>query len=138
MNIRLKREKKMEVTFEDYQKAMDKNRETVLNEQELREKYDTEKAQHEYSVNKLAGKYEKLDMDMFVERIGGYKKIEEMRKINDIADKRDKEQMEYRKRLSPLLKGQDNHEQHLNEAIEEWKRGFMEGFEEAYKRFGAQ
>ena len=120
----------MEVTFEDYKKAIG---ETVLNEQELREKYDTEKAQHEYSVNKLAGKYEKLDMDMFVERIGGYKKIEEMRKINDIADKRDKEKMEQRRQL---LKEQN--EQHLNEAIEEWKKGFMEGFEEAYKRFGAQ
>ena len=74
-------------------------------------------------VRKIVNGYKALDMDLFVQRVGGMKKIEEMRRINNIADGLCVVDGVVRKRSNDT-----------KENIEEWKRGFMEGFEEAYKR----
>jgi len=74
-------------------------------------------------VRKIVNGYKALDMDLFVQRVGGMKKIEEMRRINNIADGLCVVDGVVRKRPNDT-----------KENIEEWKRGFMEGFEEAYKR----
>lgn len=74
-------------------------------------------------VRKIVNGYKALDMDLFVQRVGGMKKIEEMRRINNIADGLCV--------VDGVVRKSPND---TKENIEEWKRGFMEGFEEAYKR----
>lgn len=86
--------------------------ETLLTEQEAAE------------VQRIVNDYKGVDMDLFVQRMGGPGKIEEMRRINDISDRMYVVDGVVRKRP-------DN----SRENLEEWKKGFMEGFEEAYKRF---
>ncbi len=85
--------------------------ETVLTEEEKRK------------VQQLTNNYDRLDMDLFISRIGGAEKIEEMRRINDKADGMYVVDGVVHKKFDKS-----------NEDIEEWKKGFMDGFEEAYKR----
>ena len=87
--------------------------ETLLTEQERAE------------VQKIVNDYRRVDMDLFVRKIGGIEKIEEMKRINNIADG-------LRSVNGVVHKTRRNNS--TDENIEEWKRGFMEGFEEAYKR----
>jgi hypothetical protein len=63
-------------------------------------------------------------MDKFIDRIGGYSSVDAMNKINEKLDR------------SELINGKlvEKTSKKVNENIEEWKRGFMDGFEEAYKR----
>ena len=85
--------------------------ETLLTEEERKE------------VQRIVNGYKGVDMDLFVNRIGGAEKIEEMRRINDKADR------------MYVVDGVVHHKSDKsNEDIEEWKKGFMDGFEEAYKR----
>ena len=85
--------------------------ETVLTEEERRK------------VQQLVSGYDRLDMDLFINRIGGAEKIEEMRRINDKADRMYVVDGVVHKKCDKS-----------KEDIEEWKKGFMDGFEEAYKR----
>jgi hypothetical protein len=80
--------------------------------------------QEKAKVQQIVNNYKRVDMDLFVQRIGGPGKIEEMKRINDISDRMYVVDGVVRKRP-------DN----SRENLEEWKKGFMEGFEEAYKRF---
>lgn len=89
----------------------------ILTEQERRE------------ADRIAGNYKKLNMDVFVRRIGGVEKVEEMRKIND--------------KLETMHTFNGNHKQITNtksngEDLDEWKKGFMEGYDEAYRRLQEQ
>ena len=85
--------------------------ETLLTEEERNE------------VQRIVNGYKGVDMDLFINRIGGAEKIEEMRRINDKADR------------MYVVDGVVHHKSDKsNEDIEEWKKGFMDGFEEAYKR----
>ena len=74
-------------------------------------------------VQQLVSDYNRLDMDLFINRIGGAEKIEEMRRINDKAD-----------RMYVVDAVVHKKSDKSKEDIEEWKKGFMDGFEEAYKR----
>ena len=74
-------------------------------------------------VQRIVNGYNGLDMDLFVRRIGGPEKIEEMKRINDMSDRMYVVDGVVRKRP-------DN----SRENLDKWKKGFMEGFEEAYKR----
>lgn len=87
--------------------------ETLLTEQERAE------------VQRIVNNYNGVDMDLFVQRMGGYEKIEEMRKINDVTDRM------YVVNGNVIRKAEVRKEK---EDLDEWKKGFMEGFEEAYKR----
>lgn len=79
--------------------------------------------QEKAKVQQIVNNYKRVDMDLFVQRIGGPGKIEEMKRINDISDRMYVVDGVVRKRP-------DN----SRENLDEWKKGFMEGFEEAYKR----
>lgn len=83
---------------------------------------DEEKAESK----KIVDSYDSLDMNVFINRIGGYEKIDEMKRINEAADRI--------KTVDGNIVSRNNKQRSGKEDIEEWKRGFMEGFEEAYKR----
>jgi len=85
--------------------------ESLLSEEEKRE------------VQRIAGQYNSLDMDLFISRVGGSHRIDEMRKINDELDN-----------ITVINGVVQKRRKNTENDIEEWKRGFMEGFEEAYKR----
>ena len=85
--------------------------ESLLSEEEKRE------------VQRIAGQYNSLDMDLFISRVGGSHRIDEMRKINDELDN-----------ITVINGVVQKRRKNTEKNIEEWKRGFMEGFEEAYKR----
>ena len=106
--------------LEEYKKQL--NDESLTNEEVLeRFKEDEEKFNKE--VNDRVGKYKALDMDKFIDRIGGQYRIETMKKVNEKLDR------------SELINGKLVEKRPMvKEDIEEWKRGFMDGFEEAYKR----
>jgi len=96
--------------------------ETLLTEEERRK------------VQQLVSDYDRLDMNLFINRIGGAEKIEEMRRINDKADR-----MYVVDGVAHYKSDKSNGVVHhksdkSKEDIEEWKKGFMDGFEEAYKR----
>ena len=59
-----------------------------------------------------------------MDRIGGQEKIETMNKINEKLDR------------SILVNGKlvSKRENDKNEDLDEWKRGFMDGYDEAYRR----
>lgn len=80
------------------------------------------------AVRKIVNSYNALDVDLFIKRIGGMDKLNEMKKINERAD---------RLRVvggKVMYKPENNSSK---EDIDEWKKGFMDGFEEAYKRFNS-
>ncbi len=76
-------------------------------------------------VQKIVNSYNGLDMELFVQRMGGHERIEEMKRINDMCDG------------LQVVNGNVIRKKEINkekENLDEWKKGFMEGFEEAYKR----
>ena len=111
----------MELTLEEYGKYL--GDETLTDELAL-EKYRQEKEKYNNEVNKIVGGYKGLDMDEFIDRIGGQEKIETMNKINEKLDR------------SELVNGKlvPKREGNNREDLDEWKRGFMEGYDEAYRR----
>ena len=80
-------------------------------------------------VKKIVGSYNGLDMDLFVKRVGGLERVEEMKRINNVMDDLYVVNGVVHKKPKTLNETKEN--------LEEWKQGFMEGFEEAYKRFNA-
>lgn len=88
--------------------------------------YDNLNESERAEVQRIVNAYKGVDMNVFINRIGGLSKIEEMKRINDAADG------------LYIVGGQvvhrSKHTKDKREDLEEWKQGFMEGFEEAYKR----
>ena len=111
----------MELTLEEYGKYL--GDETLTDELAL-EKYRQEKEKYNDEVNKIVGDYKGLDMDEFIDRIGGQEKIDAMNKINEKLDRSDF----VNGKLVPKREG------NKREDLDEWKRGFMEGYDEAYRR----
>ena len=111
----------MELTLEEYGKYL--GDETLTDELAL-EKYRQEKEKYNNEVNKIVGGYKGLDMDEFIDRIGGQEKIDAMNKINEKLDRSDF----VNGKLVPKREG------NKREDLDEWKRGFMEGYDEAYRR----
>ena len=107
--------------LEEYKKQL--NDETLTDE-EVMQRFKEDEKKFNKEVDDKAGKYEALDMDKFIDRIGGQGTIDAMNKINEKLDR------------SELINGKlvEKTPREVNEDIEEWKRGFMDGFEEAYKR----
>ena len=106
--------------LEEYKKQL--NDET-LSDEEVLQRFKEDEKKFIKEVNDKVGEYEALDMDKFIDRIGGQGAIDTMAKINEKLDR------------SELINGKlVEKTQKVNENIEEWKKGFMEGFEEAYKR----
>ena len=107
--------------LEEYKKQL--NDET-LTEEEVLQRFNEDKKKFDSDVKDIVDGYKKLDMDAFMDRIGGQESIDTMNKINEKLDR------------SQLINGKlvEKTPRKINEDIEEWKRGFMDGFEEAYKR----
>lgn len=107
--------------LEEYKKQL--NDET-LTEEEVLQRFNEDKKKFDSDVKDIVDGYKKLDMDAFMDRIGGQESINTMNKINEKLDR------------SQLVNGKlvEKTPIKVNEDIEEWKRGFMDGFEEAYKR----
>ena len=97
-----------------------------VSDEEIMETYNRGLEEHKKGVNKIVDSYEKLDMDKFIERIGGQQTVDAMHKINEKLDKSELVNGKLVEKKTPKPS--------YNENIEEWKKGFMEGFEEAYKR----
>lgn len=108
-------------TLDDFRKELG---DSTLTEEQIRSRFLEEKRKFDNDVNNIVDGYEKLDMDRFIQRIGGQEKIDNMNRINEKLDK------------SELVNGKlvDKKECQTRENLEEWKKGFMDGFEEAYKR----
>lgn len=106
--------------LEEYKKQLN---DESLTDEEVMQMFNEDKNKFDKEVNDRVGEYEALNMDAFMKRIGGQQTIDKMSKINDKLDN------------SELVNGKlVEKKQVVNENIEEWKRGFMDGFEEAYKR----
>ena len=111
----------MSSVLEEYKKQLN---DESLTDEEVMQRFKEDEEKFNKEVNDRVGEYEALDMDRFIDRIGGQKSIDTMNKINEKLDR------------SVLINGKlvDKTPRKVNEDIEEWKRGFMDGFEEAYKR----
>lgn len=106
--------------LEEYKKQL--NDET-LSEEEVLRRFKEDEKKFNKEVNDKVGEYEALDMDKFIDRIGGQERIETMKKVNEKLDR------------SELINGKLVEKRPMvKEDIEEWKRGFMEGYDEAYRR----
>lgn len=107
--------------LEEYKKQLN---DESLTDEEVMQRFKEDEKKFNKEVNDKVGEYEALDMDKFIDRIGGQGTIEAMNKINEKLDR------------SELINGKlvEKTPREVNEDIEEWKRGFMDGFEEAYKR----
>ena len=107
--------------LEEYKKQLNDD---SLTEEEVLQRFKEDEKKFHKEVNDRVNDYEKLDMDAFIRRIGGQERIEAMKKVNEKLDR------------SELINGKlvEKAPRKVNEDIEEWKRGFMDGFEEAYKR----
>lgn len=107
--------------LEEYKKQLN---DESLTDEEVLQRFKEDEKKFNKEVNDKVGEYEALDMDRFIDRIGGQKSIDTMQKINEKLDR------------SELINGKlvEKTSRKVNEDIEEWKRGFMDGFEEAYKR----
>lgn len=95
-----------------------------LTDEEVMQRFKEDEKKFHKEVNDKVGQYEALDMDKFMNRIGGQEKIETMNKINEKLDR------------SILVNGKlvSNRKNDKNEDLDEWKRGFMDGYDEAYRR----
>lgn len=111
--------------LEDYRNEQ-LNKDKNFVDEQVEELSERDTKEFKESVDKMANKYSALDMNTFIERIGGMEKIEEMKKINATADNIQTMDGRIVKKKPTLA--------NTNEDLEEWKRGFMDGFEEAYKR----
>lgn len=107
--------------LEEYRKQLT-NGESLTEEEVIQRFKEDEKKFHK-EVNDRVGEYKKLDMDAFIRRIGGQERIEAMKKVNEKLDR------------SELINGKlVEKKQPMNENLDEWKKGFMEGYDEAYRR----
>ena len=115
------------VSFDEYRKYFkDKN----LSEDQIRQIYRHEVQKFNNGVQEIVNNYNGVDMDVFIRRVGGIDKIEEMRRINDAADKLCVVDGRVVRKTERRDKDKEN--------LEEWKKGFMEGFEEAYRRLNGK
>ena len=100
----------------------------TLTEEQIIERLEQDKQKFDNDVDTIVSGYEKLDMDRFIKRIGGQEKIDQMKRINEAADKLKSVYGNVSKKEEEIKKFE------TKENIDEWKKGFMDGFEEAYKR----
>ena len=106
--------------LEEYKKQLN---DESLTDEEVMQRFKADEEKFNKEVNDRVGEYEALDMDKFIDRIGGQGTIEAMNKINEKLDR------------SELINGKlVEKTPKVNEDIEEWKRGFMEGYDEAYRK----
>lgn len=106
--------------LEEYKKYLNDD---SLTEEEILHRFKEDEKKFNKEVNDKVNGYEKLDMDAFIRRIGGQERIDAMKQVNEKLDR------------SELVNGKlVEKTKRVNENIEEWKRGFMEGYDEAYKR----
>ena len=122
--------------LEEYKKQLN---DESLTDEEVMQRFKEDEKNFNKEVNDRVGQYEALDMDRFIDRIGGQGTIEAMNKINRIGGQKSIDTMQkINEKLdrSELINGKlvEKAPRKVNEDIEEWKRGFMDGFEEAYKR----
>ena len=107
--------------LEEYRKQLTNGE--SLTEEEVMKRFEEDNKKFDKEVNDRVGQYEALDMDRFMDRIGGQSTVDAMTKINEKLDR------------SELINGKlVEKKQPMNENLEEWKRGFMEGYDEAYRR----
>lgn len=107
--------------LEEYKKQI--NGES-LTEEEVLQRFKEDEKKFNKEVNDRVGEYKALDMDKFMDRIGGQERIDAMKKVNEKLDR------------SELINGKlvEKTTRKVNEDIDEWKKGFMEGYDEAYRR----
>ena len=106
--------------LEEYKKQLN---DESLTDEEVMQRFKADEEKFNKEVNDRVGEYEALDMDKFIDRIGGQGTIDTMNKINEKLDR------------SELINGKlVEKTPKVNEDIEEWKRGFMEGYDEAYRK----
>lgn len=107
--------------LEEYRKQLTNGE--SLTEEEVMQRFKEDEKKFHKEVNDRVGEYKKLDMDAFIRRIGGQERIDAMRKVNEKLDR------------SELINGKlVEKKQPMNENLDEWKKGFMEGYDEAYRR----
>lgn len=107
--------------LEEYRKQLTNGE--SLTEEEVMQRFKEDEKKFHKEVNDRVGEYKKLDMDAFIRRIGGQERIEAMKKVNEKLDR------------SELINGKlVEKKQPMNENLDEWKKGFMEGYDEAYRR----
>ena len=107
--------------WEEYRKQLTNGE--SLTEEEVMQRFKEDEKNFNKEVNDRVGEYKKLDMDAFIRRIGGQERIETMKKVNEKLDR------------SELINGKlVEKKQPMNENLDEWKKGFMEGYDEAYRR----
>lgn len=107
--------------LEEYRKQLTNGE--SLTEEEVMQRFKEDEKKFHKEVNDRVGEYKKLDMDAFIRRIGGQERIEAMKKVNEKLDR------------SELINGKlVEKKQPVNENLDEWKKGFMEGYDEAYRR----
>ena len=111
----------MYLTLEEYRKHLG---DETLTEEQIIANYCQEKEKFNNEVDKIVNEYKGLDMDKFIDKIGGQERIDAMNKINEKLDSSDL----VNGKLVPKREGNNR------EDLEEWKRGFMEGYDEAYRR----
>lgn len=110
----------MSSILEEYKKYLNDD---SLTEEEILHRFKEDEKKFNKEVNDKVNGYEKLDMGAFIRRIGGQERIEAMKQVNEKLDR------------SELVNGKlVERKQPMNENLDEWKKGFMDGFEEAYKR----
>ncbi len=106
--------------LEEYKKQLN---DESLTDEEVLQRFKEDEKKFNKEVNDRVGEYKALDMDKFIDRIGGQRTIDAMQKINEKLDR------------SELINGKlVEKKQPMNENLDEWKRGFMEGYDEAYRR----
>lgn len=106
--------------LEEYKKQLN---DESLTDEEVLQRFKEDEKKFNKEVNDRVGEYKKLDMDAFIRRIGGQERIDAMKKVNEKLDR------------SELINGKLVEKRPMvKEDIEEWKRGFMEGYDEAYRR----
>ena len=108
--------------LEEYRKQLTNGE--SLTDKEILQRFKEDEKKFNKEVNDRVGEYKKLDMDAFINRIGGQESIDAMNKINEKLDR------------SELVNGKlvPKRECNKREDLDEWKRGFMEGYDEAYRK----
>ena len=108
--------------LEEYRKQLTNGE--SLTDEEILQRFKEDEKKFNKEVNDRVGEYKKLDMDAFINRIGGQESIDAMNKINEKLDR------------SELVNGKlvPKRECNKREDLDEWKRGFMEGYDEAYRK----
>ena len=106
--------------LEEYKKQLN---DESLTEEEIMQRFKEDAKKFDKEVNDKVGEYKAVDMDKFIDRIGGQERIDAMKKVNEKLDR------------SELINGKlVEKKQTGGEDLDEWKKGFMEGYDEAYRR----